>query len=270
MDSALIIGGLLAWLAFSGKKKSPTPPPANPNDPNAPLPTVFVPGVVEPEQPEQPLPTVFVPGVVEPPRPGDWPAVYKPNYPTPGAFYTVVPGDTFLGKGIAFKALATAMYEGAREAGESHEQAIVLASSFANDEQRRIAYMRAIEGDAWNDHLYGTYGYGPSAMPNPVTKRAIRLLPQNADNAERLSLGLPPIRSVKLSTPNNAKQGTGTKAPGAPGGFYETLYLPAINAAHAYQTGQLLVSSDSMPAWVRDLGIIDRSGAPAGTKWGAS
>lgn len=272
MEALLLIAVVLLFAGGSksagGGTKPVVVPPPNPN--NFPdLPTV--------DDPVEPTPTVFIPGVPEPPHPqpppppnAPWPTIYNPQYPTPGSFYTIVSGDTFLGKGIAFKALASAMYAAAKARGDSHEQALQRASTFANNEQHRVAYVRAIEGDATNDHLYGTYGYGPQALPNPTTKRAIRLLPQNADNAERIANGLAPIRSVKLSTPNNAKQGTGTKAPGAPGGHFETLWLPPINGDYAYDTGSLVVNTEGPPQWVRALGVDDRSSAPAGTKWGAS
>ena len=276
MDSTIVIAGLAALFLLSGKKASTPPsgiievPPPNlpPNNPNGPGgeepdgPYVFVPGVPEPQQPQQPQQPD------QPPPDAPWPAIFRPDYPTAGRFYKVVSGDTFLGKSIAFKVLAGVMYKAARAAGDSHEVALDKASAFANA-QNRVAYTRAIEGDAWNDHNYGTFGYGPSAMPNPTTRRAIRLLPQNADNAARLAAGQRPIRSVLLSTPNNAGQGTGVKAPGAPGGHLEVLWLPDVDGAAAYATGQVVVDRSGPPAWVTSLGVDDRSGAPAGTKWGA-
>ncbi len=269
MGEAFLIALML--FALGGGDDDDVPPPGDddPNKPGRDLPPP--PGGDDPNKPGRDLPDVDDPD--EPPPPpratGEL-ADIRVTYPEAGRVYQVVSGDTgalsAANNGIAHRAIATTMYREAMRRGLSHADALGIASSSA--QSHRTKYWLAIEGDAWNDRLYGTFGYGPQAMPNPATKRAIRLLPQNADNVARLAAKQAPIRSILLSTPNNAKQGTGKAAPGAPSGHFELLWLPAINV-QAMWDGQLVVDISGPPQWVRALGVIDRSGAPAGTKWGA-
>jgi hypothetical protein len=264
MDELLI--GLGFWLLFSGKDdKAPTPEdhwipgvgePPNPNaepDPN------------EEPDPDKPTPTIFVP---PPKAKPDLPGTLD-DYPTAGALYKVTQGDTGLGKqGIAGKAVAQAAYSAAVADGMTHEEALGFASAARGLNISK--YWAAIQGHLFNDRLYATYGYGPKAVPNPTTKRALRLLPMHADNLSLLAQGLAPQRSITLSTKANAGQGTGKTAPGAAGGNLELLFLPSIDTATLLATGgQVLVVGRDMPKWLVDLGWLDRSGAPAGTKWGA-
>lgn len=274
-------------LILSGGPEDAGDPPADDDDDDDDKPKeepgTFVPGVVLPginDPTPDPKPADVVPGFnlpggpvgpggEEPPKPGnDLPSVLD-DYPTVSKLYQVVKGDTGAlssqSGGIAHRGVAQFAYSLAIKGGASASEASAYASAEAK--KHRTAYWLAIEADYFNDRLYGTFGYGKNAMASPITKRAIRLLPQNADNVARIAQNAGPIRSVLLSTPGNAKQGTGIAAPGAPTGHYELLWLPPIHEA-AFLSGSLVVDTSGPPQWLRNLGVVDRSGAPAGTNWG--
>lgn len=211
------------------------------------------------------------PGGTEPERPAfNLPSVLD-DYPTDGAMYQVKQGDMLLGNssqgGIAHRAIAQRVFVTLTNRGAAQGDALTRASQLAAT--HRGAYMQAIQGHPFNDQAYATYGYGPGAMPNPTTKRALRLLPMHAPNRERLANNTPAIRSIKVSTIQNGNQGTGTTAPGAPGGNLELLVLPPIDGAALVDNNTLVVDRKWMPPGLAGLGIIDRSNAPASIKWGA-
>lgn len=223
------------------------------------VPAINIPGVVVPDPDEPPPP---------PKVPADW---IRDDYPKSGRIFQVSPGWIFLGTGqkrIAFQAIADKAYTVAREHGQSHAEALAYASDRANVGSNRLAYFRGIQCEPFNDKLYATYGYGEQAMPAP-SGRAIRLLPQHADNRARMINGQPLIRSIRLRTPNDQDKGNGTAAPGAPSGHFEALWLPEIDGEHLWLTGQVRTLGGGPPKVITDLGWDNRSGViPASLQWG--
>lgn len=266
----------LWWIAFLGwafgstssKKKKPTivvPTPnlpiPNPNNPNQPPPS---------DEPVEPIDVEWIPSVPEPNKPTP-PGIadITDDYPTDDRYYQVVEGDTGLGDGthsITYRAIMQRAYLVAKEDGMDNAAALTWAKARANG-ANRLAYWKAIQCLPWNDRHYGTFGYGKQAWPGP-NGRAIRLLPQHADNRALIGGQLAPVRSIQLRTPNDKGKGNGLAASGAPKGHLEFLFLPAIDADHLRTTGQVRTFSDGPPQWVRQLGTNDRSGAPAGIEWG--
>lgn len=260
MGDLLVPGGLFVLLMFLGGDEAPKQP-GRIGLPDGPV----GPGGTEPTRPT-------TPGRIDPPPkvPPDLPSILDP-YPTSGGAYQIVQGDMLLGNtqqgGIAHRAIAQDVFLLGQQRGMTNQAALQLASTIAA--KARARYVSEIQGDWFNDRQYGTYGYGPNAMPSSITGRALRLLPIHADNRARMINGEQPIRSIKLSTPNNKGQGTGTKAPGAPGGNLELIVLPPYDVAKLVDLDVLQVDRNWHPKWLRDLGWIDMSNAPASTKWGA-
>lgn len=239
---------------FPGKKSDlPSVDDDDDDDPNIPRPT--------PRPRPRPRPDAPDPGdPTEPTGPAiDWPKFVddnsNANYPTDGKLYQVKAGDQFLGNsaagGIAHRAIAQRAFIHLTANGWDNPAALEEASKLATE--HRLKYFYQIQADAWNDNLYGTYGYGRNAMPSPSTGRAIRLLPMNPPNLGLIRQGKQPGRSVLLQKPSHAKQGTGKKAPGAPGGSLEFLWLPAIDPARLV-SGDLVIL-DKRPEVLDQLGI---------------
>lgn len=250
--SVIDYGWLLLLLLGGGKKSDgPTPDP----DPNKPL---FIPGVIiDPYSPPQPPPDTPDPAIKD----------VVDDYPTAGKLYQIGKGDLFLGThGIAFKAIAQEAYKLATADGHNHDAALAYAKEVANA-SARSTYLQAIQCEPWNDQLYGTFGYGEQAVPAP-SGRAIRLYPQHAPNLAQLQAGLPPVRSIRLRTPNDKRKGNGTAAPGAPSGHYELLWLPPIDLDHMKATGQVRTFRTGPPAFIAERAFIDKSGLDGWHEWG--
>jgi hypothetical protein len=146
--------------------------------------------------------------------------------PTPGSFYQVREGDSFLGdQGIVAQALYRAVIVAAQAKGWSKAKAQSRAVALAADAKARVAYLHVIQCSPWNDALYGTWGYGKHAMPAPHG-RAIRLVPKHDRVYDRLADGQSPIRTLDWGAP--ADKGTGS-ATGA-GDAYELLWLPPLRS----------------------------------------
>lgn len=272
MDELLTLGVIL--LAFlGGEDDEKKPPDRDPFCPPGPQGQIFVwdavnrrcvpftPGTPEPpETPDEPAP--------DPKVPGEW---IRDDWPKDGRIFQVTSGWQFLGTGakrVAFNAITDAAYRAAIEHGQTHAQALEFASDRGHTGSNRMAYFQAIQCDPFNDALYGTYGYGPQAMP-ASSGRAIRMLPQHADNRTRMLNGEQLIRSIRLRTPNDQGKGNGTAAGGAPSGHFEALWLPEIDREHLWTTGQIRVSKSGPPKVIKDLGWANRSGPlPGNIVWG--
>lgn len=291
MGEGIIIGGLLLALLslFSGKKDGDVPKPTTDRDPfcpphpdgrprkwdaNAGMCVDFTPGTPEPQNPDDD-PIDVIPGYVV----DDLDAITK-DYPEPATFYQVIFGDKLLGTtnaapgspgSIVYRTLRRAGFLAAREfGGLADAEAHNFGAQIAGTPQLRTAYKNALQCAQWNDRLYATYGYKDGvASPSPGSGRALRLLPNSAANRIRIRGGQAPLRSIKLRTPNNSGDGSGTKADGAPGGSLEFLWLPGLDLQHLWLTHQLRIVLEDPPAWVMALGIEDRSnsGEPA-NGWG--
>ncbi len=257
-DTEIGIGLAFLMLLFGGKKK---PPEIDPK--------IYIPAVPAPQKPDEP------PKDPDPPKP-DPKAIadlIRDDWPKDGRIFKVSSGYQFLGKPpgtskpIVYRAIADKAYRVAKEHGRSNDAALAYAKQIAGVGSNRLAYFHAIQCDAWNDQLYGTFGYGPKAMPSQHG-RAIRLLPQHADNVARMLQGQAPIRSILLRTPNDAGKGNGIAAGGAPKGHFEALWLPEIDGEHMWLTGQIRVFTAGPPKLIDDLGMEDASGAPKGQSWG--
>ncbi len=179
---------------------------------------------------------------------------YIKKYPEDGNFYLMKYGD-IMGWGIGKNVLRTdavtqnvlgrALFLAARVYGKLDDAA---AMQWANARRRNPSLTNKIYNAilccAWNDILYGTWGYcGDDAIENqrcPADMenhpgehgRAIRPLTQHADNLERMKQGLEPSRIVSLGSPANKGDGhSHAVASAEPGGdnSYPALWLPGID-----------------------------------------
>lgn len=224
-----------------------------------------LPGVIDPPKP-QPDPIAPIPAEPGGPEIDKWTDIY----PTDGRFYQVKVGDTLLGtsakRSITKRAVSQKAYLVAKQHGLSDAEALQYATERSGADNR-LTYFHAIQCDRWNDELYGTFGYGPQAVPSQHG-RAIRMLPQHQKNSARLRSLDAPVRSILLRSTNDRGKGNGFAAPGAPRGHLEFLWLPEIDGDHLWTTGQVRVFSGGPPPFVQQLGIVDASGAPDGVAWG--
>ena len=110
-----------------------------------------------------------------------------------------------------------------------------------------------------------TYGYGDQARAAPESKRAIRLLPQHADNLARLRNGKRAIREMNYGKPTDRANGIRRSGGGS---NFETLYLPGVNLRLIAEEERLKIGGGTWPdgtskrhppKWVIDLGVKDRS-----------
>lgn len=185
--------------------------------------------------------------------------------PTCGMFFLNLDGTIPLGDhGFVAQALVDEAFDAAKEAGRSTLDAQQIAAAIAADPSNRLAYWRAVQCGRWNDGLWGTWGYGPGAVPGPHG-RAIRILPYHDDAYGRLALHEPPIRTIKLGSHKTRGDGKGWGA----GSHYELLWLPPLRRdalLDPKRKNPIVVeglywpdgsSKLDPPPWVQDLGIVD-------------
>jgi hypothetical protein len=257
-DELLFLGGLLLLLLGSGKKDNGKDGPGGikPVDPK-PDPKK-TPGVIVPDGPKVDPKTPTIPEIVNP-----------DNFPSAGTFYQVQQGDILLG--IAKRALAEAGYLAGIERGLSPAEAQEFAREFRTP-TRQANYANLITCSPWNDATVTTYGYGKQAQP-AKSGRAIRMIPANDPNIQRMLAGLAPTRRINRGTQGD--QANGVTRSGS-GSSYATLWLPAIDLK-AIKSGAGLKlggstwadgsSTKNPPRWVMNLGVIDTtSSEPRGLK----
>ena len=192
--------------------------------------------------------------------------------PTCGKFLLNFDGVIPLGDhGFVAQALYDEAFDTAKEAGRSTLDAQQMAAAIAADPSNRLAYWRAVQCGRWNDGLWGTWGYGPGAVPGPHG-RAIRILPYHDDAYGRLALHEPPIRTIKLGSYKTRGDGKGWGS----GSKYELLWLPPLRRdalldpkrKHPIVAEGLYWPDGSSkldpPPWVQELGIVDLPAA----EWG--
>jgi len=252
-DDAMMLGVALLFLLGAGGE-SPTPKGPDgfkkPDDEDKPEPKP------EPEKDDERIPGID--DIVD-------------GYPTPGMFYQVQAGD--FGLRVAARALKTAAFLAARDRmGMTEADALDFASNWGGNAQRQYAYLDAITCESWNDTTVTTHGYGDQTRAAPSTRRAIRFLPQHANNLQRLRNGRAPQRRMNFGTPadklNEVKR-TGN------GSSFETLYLPGVNLKAIADGDGLKLgggkwpdgsSKRHPPEWVLNLGVRDKSGSMAKNK----
>lgn len=258
-----------------GPDPDPDPDPGLPPDP-----FIFVPGVIDPPEPPGP----FDPGIpwapFTPPGEDPWnPTVYEhpSNYPTPGTFHQVESGDIFLGKGKARNMAWAALYEGAYAAaievgGVDEDEARAFAKHTADKASNRAKYTNIIQCSPWNDALYGTWGYADKSYPGPHG-RAIRLLPHHPDNRSLIMQRQPPLRNVKMKTPNDKGKGNGGAIDSEYRDTWEYLWFPPLNLERLYSTGEITTeglswddgSSMMLPPpeiWALGIDVLEDPGLP--------
>lgn len=185
--------------------------------------------------------------------------------PTCGMFFLNLDGVIPLGDhGFVAQALVDEAFDAAKEAGRSTLDAQQIAAAIAADPSNRLAYWRAVQCGRWNDGLWGTWGYGPGAVPGPHG-RAIRILPYHDDAYGRLALHEPPIRTIKLGSYKTRGDGKGWGS----GSNYELLWLPPLRRdalIDPKRKNPIVVeglywpdgsSKLDPPPWVQELGIVD-------------
>lgn len=221
---------------------------------------------------------------------------YIKDYPEDGAIYQMRQGE-ILGWGIAGKklkaitqnVLGRALFLAARQYG-GLDDAAALAWANARRVNQALTnkIYNAILCCAWNDILYGTWGYcGNKAIQDGRCRasernhagehgRAIRPLTQHANNIERLRQGLNPARVVSLGTPANAGDGRSNPvAKAQPGGdnSYPAFYLPGIDRKHLWDTNGASIRFDTDRAlppdqiWDRGFDNVANAMLPA---WGCN
>lgn len=222
--AGIVLGfGALAWLLASDASAAEPgvdgvfpPPPEPPEGP-------------EPSLSEAPLPDFRPAG-------GQLPEFDRvkdtSTNPRAGMMYQVVQGDIFLGqnprKSIAYRGLLSNAFIAAQWQGWSTAKSSEFADGVASDPNLRKDFYDLILCASINDALYGTWGYGSSNVPGPHG-RAIRLLPQNADNLQRAAMKQPLIRNVRIGSFNNPGDGSGTAIESGLRKF-PWLFMPKINA----------------------------------------
>jgi hypothetical protein len=210
--------------------------------------------------------------------PGDF-ADYLKNYPTDGAFYQVKAGD-FPGwatsgmqtKSVVQNMFGSALMLAAREyGGLSPEAALAWANTRRKSTAATNMLLNAVWCSAWNDMLYGTYGYqsqGVSRNHPGKHGRAIRFLKQHANNVLRLEQGLRPARTVGMGSPQTAgNAGSVAQGSASPGGktSYPLLWLPGLDRERLWQSDGQDIRFDPdkalPPDFIWDRGIENLSDA---------
>lgn len=225
--------------------------------------------------------------IADSPDPGDF-ADWIRNFPTDGAFYQVKQGD-FPGwatsgmqpKSVVQNMFGSALMLAAREFGGLNNAAsLAWANARRKSQAATNMLYNAMVCGAWNDMLYGTYGYcgpkgvaakdcAPTARNHPGKHgRAIRFLKQHANNLARLEQGLAPARTVGLGSPANAGDAK-SKAQGSasPGGktSYPLLWLPGLDRQRLWESdGQDIRFNPELalpPDFIWDRGVENLSDA---------
>lgn len=213
---------------------------------------------------------------------------YIRDYPEDGAFYQHKQGE-ILGWGLGGKnlkaitqnMLGRALFLAAREYG-GLDDAAALAWANARRKNQKLTnkLYNAIVCCAWNDWVYGTYGYCgqkaidagrcPASMRNHAGQhgRAIRPLTQHADNLSRMRQKLAPARTVSMGTPENAGDGRSNPVAAAqPGGnnTYPAYWLPGILRRNLWESDGKELEFDSdravPPDAIWNRGVEDYSGS---------
>lgn len=203
------------------------PKPEDPGDPGTKL-------RPKPEEPDEP----------KPPPPPDIPK-WEVTYPKDGAVYQILRPDIMLGQdpdhSIIFRALWSASYLAAKEVGGVGDtEANAFARGIAMNANKRLQYLNLVLCSAWNDFLYGTWGYGEKAWPGPHG-RSIRLLSYHADNRARMEQGLPPIRNIMLGSPVDKGTGNAVGAWNELQQEYEFIWLVPLDYVALFERGEIEV-----------------------------
>lgn len=249
---AIGVGILILLLGFSA---SASPPPTDEPDGPDPDPdpdddddvnVVFVPpGNLPPLNPTGPVAPVgptFEPGEIDV---DDW----VKDYPTGGTFYQVRTGDILGGqngtRSIAYRLLLTEAFLAAKNVGGLDDAtARSWARNVAQNGNRIRTVIHLIQCSMINDMVYGTWGYGSQAVAGPHG-RAIRLVPQHANNLQRLRDGEPLARNIRMRFPANAGDSSGVGVDPDLRSF-ELLYMPKLNEQILWDSGGLDLTTEGM------------------------
>jgi len=220
---------------------------------------------------------------------------YIKDYPEGNSFYQVKYGDvvgwSLAGlheNAISQSLLGRELFLAAREfGGLDNEAAMNWSRARRKNKKLTNELHNMILCCAMNDAAYGTWGYcGKKAKDAgrctteqqhaSVHGRAIRLLSQHADNAERLRAGLRMARTVSILKPGDAGNGKSNPvAPAQPGGdnSFPLLWMPGVVRERLWQSnGTQLAWNPSQanpPGWITSEGIEDYSGSLE-TKYGCN
>jgi len=243
--------GILFLLGLAAKKPD-EPEPKTPGGglkPTGPGPGPG-PGPTEPEKKDPPFTEIVTP-------PGEW--------PEPGQFYQVRGSDNQSMLRISSRALFQAAYKAAQEVGGLDQQAAIqFANDFRSNGTRQANFANDIQCESWNDAVYSTYGFGDKAQRAP-SGRAMRLLPQHADNLDRLRNGQRPRRRQRFGKETDRENGIRRTGSGSK---HELLYIPGIDLEVLWNEQRVELggqwpdgaSKANPPTWVLDLGVKDLSG----------
>lgn len=191
-------------------------------------------------------------------------------YPTPAHFYRVQKGD--YGYGIAYKYLRSAGFIAATEWGQADG---LTANAFGKQVASSVAHQKTvwrwISCNGWNDATVTTYGWKSKSQPLAPTGRVVRLVPQHANNLQRLGAKQPALRTMKWGNPSWKGTGKGYSATNDHG--FENLWLPGLDLKTLWDSdGTLLLvgggdwGNSGMtkalpPPWVLKLGVTFAAGA---------
>lgn len=174
------------------------------------------------------------------------------DFPEGNSFYQVKQGD-IIGYGLSGmhweavtqNMLGRELFLAARDhLGMNNEDALAWSKERRKNQSLTNKIYNAIQCGAFNDYAYGTYGYCgdvaiqkgrcPKSMRNMPGEhgRAVRPLPQHADNQMRLRSGLNAARVVAILTPAAKGNGLGNAVMAAvPGGksSFPLLWLPGVD-----------------------------------------
>jgi hypothetical protein len=254
--------------------KGPQVKPLNPDGPDPYVPKGPQVKPLNPDKPDEPI-RVDDPKPTDP-TPAEVDDVIK-KYPTPGMFYQVIAGDVFMGaKGIATRALRTALYFAAKKQGMDDAAANAWAAPRAANAEAHLDMTRLIACTPINDARFGTYAFTSKSVPG-AQGRAIRLLKINGDDRARILAGLSMIRNVRIGKPGDPSS---VSAHGVkPLNHFELLWLPGIDLDLLFasngqdiQPGGAWSDGSSKihpPPKIYDLGIYDYSLSNVGV-WGCT
>lgn len=201
---------------------------------------------------------------------------YNPEWPDPGKFYPVSGQDSDGLYGIAWRWFYTSLFLAAKNAGGLDDEA---AREWAAERVGSKGAAQAERADvilcaAWNDLVYGSYAVASKNRRGPHG-RGIDLVPQHADNWQRIGQRKRVRRNVYLSapgtvgTPRNAGEGD-AKLP--------LLWMPRLSDQVLWSSGgQTLKAGGSWadgssmffpPPVVMNLGVDDATDSASLSVWG--